>query len=146
MVRHIAFLILLITSSLFAAIRGGPPERIAAASLLAAALASVAVATTFKDRFHHVETGILSVDISLLSILLWLAHRSTRFWPIWIAGFLAAEVFVHLVRPVLPESFTQEYMDAIALWAWFAQIILIIATIRHRRRLRTFGVDIPWKN
>lgn len=143
--RHIAFLALLIGSSLYAAIRGGAPERIAAGSLLAAALLSLDVASPIH-RFHHIERGVLVVDTLLLGLFLWLSHRSTRYWPIWIAGFLGAEIFVHLARAAVPAAFTLEYMDAIALWSWLAQIILMVATGRHRWRLRTQGADASWKS
>jgi len=142
--RHIAFLVLLVGSSLYAGLRGGTPERTAAASLFAAAFLSLDVAAPIH-RFHRIETGVLVVDLLLLSVFLWLAQRSTRFWPIWIAGFLAAEIIVHLARAAVPDFFTLEYMDAIALWGWLAQVLLIVATWRHRHRIRRWGADESWK-
>lgn len=146
MTRQLAFLVLLIVSSLYAAVRGGKPERLGAATLLAGALLSVCLAQPFVARFRHVETGILLVDLTILGILLWLSLRSTRFWPIWIAALVGAEICIHLMRLAFPREIPQAYMTAIGLWSWAAQLLLMIATLRHRRRLKILGADAPWKS
>jgi hypothetical protein len=46
----------------------------------------------------------------------------------------------------VPDVVPKAYMDAVAIWSWVAQIILIIATWRHRRRLGSLGVDNSWKS
>ncbi|WP_069064228.1 hypothetical protein [Sphingobium sp. RAC03] len=99
MTRQIAFLTLLIVSTLYAAWRGGTPERIGAAALLGAACLSVGLVDPFGDRFHHIEIAILLVDFALLSVFIWLSLQSTRFWPLWVTAMLGAEVsFPHLWR------------------------------------------------
>lgn len=145
MTRQIAFLIVLLVSTLYAAIRGGRPERIAAAVLFAGAWASAGVVHPLDRRFVHVETGIFLIDIAILGIFLWLSVRSTRFWPMWIASMLAAEVVVHLGLMIAPSVHWKAYMDATAMWSWLAQIVLIAATWRHRARLKRLGADTPWK-
>lgn len=146
MTRQIAFLTLLIVSTLYAAWRGGTPERIGAAALLGAACLSVGLVDPFGDRFHHIEIAILLVDFALLSVFIWLSLQSTRFWPLWVAAMLGAEVAVHLMRILMPAIVPRAYVDALAVWSWVAQTMLIGATFRHRSRIKQRGVDRPWKS
>lgn len=146
MTRQALFLALLLLSSAYAFIKGGQPERIGAATLLCGASLTVFVASPFGIRFQGVEAGILIIDLLILGIFLWLSIRSTRFWPIWIAGMLGAEVVIHVALMVAPAVVPCAYMQALAVWSWFAQLGLIIATWRHQMRLTRLGVDAPWKN
>ena len=116
--RQSAFLVLLILSSLYAGLRGGRPEQIGAASLLGGALLSTLVVSPFGGRFRLVETGMLLIDIAILGSFLWLSIRSTRFWPLWIAAMLGAEVIVHLMRAIMPGIIPQAYIDGLAIWSW----------------------------
>lgn len=59
---------------------------------------------------------------------------------------LGAEVVIHIALMVAPAVVPRAYMQALAVWSWFAQLGLIIATWRHQMRLTHLGVDAPWKN
>lgn len=146
MTRQIAFLILLLLSTFYASVQGGKPERIGAATLFAGAWLSAWVVNPRGPRFHQIETGILLTDMAILGIFLWLSIRSARFWPVWIAAMLGAEVLVHLGLIIAPSVHWKAYMDATAMWSWLAQFMMIAATWRHRRRLGATGVDVPWKH
>ncbi|MBV2150392.1 hypothetical protein N5J77_05870 [Sphingobium yanoikuyae] len=146
MTRQVLFLAFLLLSSAFAFRRGDQPEKIGAVTLLLGASLTVLVASPLGTRFQNVEAGILVIDISILGIFLWLSIQSTRFWPIWIAAILGAEVVVHVALAIAPEVVPRAYMHGLALWGWFAQLALVIATWRHRRRLKRLGADAPWKS
>ena len=137
MTRQVLFLAFLLLSSAFAFRRGDQPEKIGAVTLLLGASLTVLVASPLGTRFQNVEAGILVIDISILGIFLWLSIQSTRFWPIWIAAILGA---------IAPEVVPRAYMHGLAVWGWFAQLALVIATWRHRRRLKRLGADAPWKS
>jgi hypothetical protein len=145
MTRQVLFLAFLLLSSTYAFIKGGQPERIGAATLLGGAGLTVVVASPLGIRFQALETGILAIDLSILGIFLWLSIRSTRFWPIWIAAMLGAEVIIHVALIIAPNVVPRAYMHALALWSWFVQMALVIATWRHRTRVTRLGVDAPWK-
>jgi hypothetical protein len=145
MTRQIAFLILLITSTLYAGLRGGRPEQIGAATLFAGAWISTLAVHPLGQRFFHVETGILLTDVAILGVFLWLSVRSTRFWPLWVAGMLTAEVIVHIGLIIAPSVRWKAYMDATAIWGWIAQLVLIGATWRTKWRQSHLGADAPWK-
>lgn len=146
MTRQMVFLGLLIVSSLYAMIRGGRVEQIGATALLGGAALSYGLAHPVGVRFQHVEAGIFLVDIIVLGVFICLSFLSTRFWPIWIASLLLSEVIVHIARFAVPDVVPIAYLNAVALWAWAVQVILIAATWRHRDRLRKWGVDKSWRN
>lgn len=146
MSRQVAFLVLLILSTFYAALRGGRPEQIGAATLFAGAWVSTLAVHPQGMRFYHVESGILLIDLAILGVFLWLSVRSTRFWPLWITAMLAAEVVVHIGLIVAPNVHWKAYMDATAIWGWIAQLVLIAATWRTRQRQKKLGADAPWKH
>lgn len=140
------FVGLLVLSSIYGFARGGRPEQIGAATLGSGVLASIALSHPVAFQFQGVEVGMLGVDAAMLGVFLWLSFKSTRFWPAWVSGMLMAEVAVHVMRVTVPDVVPKAYMDAVAIWSWVAQIILIVATWRHRRRRARWGVDRSWKN
>lgn len=145
MTRQTLFFALLLASTLYGLIRGGRPEQIGAATLFAGAWASVLLAHPAGARFNYLEAGILATDVVIWGIFLWLSIQSSRFWPLWVAALLGAEVLVHIGLVFAPRSGWKAYMAASAMWSWVAQPLLIIATWRHRRRLDRYGVDVSWK-
>jgi hypothetical protein len=139
------FLLILLSTTIYALVRGGAPERIGALILLAGAVSSVLLARPFAMRFRHIEPGILLCDMLMFASLVCVALRSTRFWPIWVSGLVGSEIFVDLLRAVVPALAPDVYMYAIGLWSWAIQTILFAGVFRHQMRLRRFGSDDPWK-
>jgi hypothetical protein len=145
MLRHALFDIALLAICAFVLFRGSMPERLGAAVALAGTALTIAMASTFPSRFRHIETGVMIVDALTFLAFTWLALRSNRFWPIWVAGLQGATIIMHLTRLMVPEVMPRAYMDAVALWSYPILALLLIGAIRHRRRLKEFGSDPMWK-
>lgn len=143
--RQDAFLVLLIASTAYGLLQGGRPERFGAVTLFVGAVTSALVIGPVGTRFYHVEPGILEIDIVVLGVFLRISVRSTRFWPLWVAALLTAEVIIHVGTVIAPSVHWKAYMNATALWSWLIQGMLVAGTFRHRRRLKRQGVDEPWK-
>lgn len=143
--RHEIFDLLLLISCVYALWRGGAPERIAGATLLLGDLLSVGVVLLHQGRYAHEEYGLFGVDLLILIILTFTALRSTRWWPLVLAGLQLDGVLVHFVHLVAPHTLPVTYLNATALWAYPMVAFLAIATWRHRSRLGRFGEDPPWK-
>lgn len=74
--------------------RGGWPERLAAAAMI---LAWIASALLYKTRlWFGPQTAVFLVDLALLAVLLFIALRSDRWWPMWASGFHALTLFLML--------------------------------------------------
>lgn len=143
--RHLAYLLLLIAACLYAAVRGGRPERIGAATFVAGSVLSLVLSELQGIGFRGPELGIITVDAAMFGIFTWLSLRSTRFWPIWVSGVIGSELIVHTMRAAAPAIVPQAYLDAQALWSWIALTILILGTRRHVVRRYRRGTDPDWR-
>jgi hypothetical protein len=142
--RQEFFVVLLLLSCAYAFLRGGAPERIIGAVLLLGTLMSVLVVTPHQ-HFYHEEYGVFLVDVVALLIFGVVAFRSTRWWPLFVAGLQLDGVLVHLIHFVAPSTIPIAYLDATALWSYPMVLILATGTRRHRRREKRVGSDAAWK-
>ncbi|WP_454887826.1 hypothetical protein [Sphingomonas oryzagri] len=143
--RHEIFDLLLLICCVYAIWRGGAPERIAGATLLIGDILSVASVLLHPGRFRHEEFGLFAIDLVILVILVVIALRSRRWWPLILAGLQLDGVLAHFVHLIAPRTLPIAYLNATALWAYPMVIILAIATRRHRTRLTHLGEDPAWR-
>ncbi|USQ98629.1 hypothetical protein [Caulobacter sp. RL271] len=93
---------LLITAGL-ALWRGGWPERLAGVAMILAWFA-----TYFLYNYHQKfgpQTAMFLVDLALMLVLLFIALRSNRWWPMWACGFHGLSltlVLATLADPKIP--------------------------------------------
>lgn len=146
LMRHILFFLYLPLACAYAVARGALPERIAAITIVAGTSATLLVAPTLPLRFRHIEIGIFTTDLVMFLVFTALALRSTRVWPIWIAGLQGATVVMHIARLIASQVVPQAYMDAISLWSYPVIALVVAGTWRHRQRIRKFGADPSWKS
>jgi len=133
MIHKIVFLSLLLGSCGYAVWLGRDNERLTAIALLSSAVASVYLQTS---KFFQPESGILLVDLVLLSYLIWLALRSDRFWPLYAAGFQVVGTTIHLARIADHNVLHSAYATAQVFWAYPVLFALVVGTsleARYRR-------------
>lgn len=143
MLRLVLFNLLYVTSSLFALVRGGAPERMAALILIADFELSLFVVNPMAGRYAGVEWAMFGVDFAAFAALYLLSILSTRFWPMWMAALQGCVALSHLVgfrRDIIAWA----YGTMVASWSYLLLAILAIATWRHMRRLARHGVDPSW--
>src|SRR5882757_7154799 len=128
----------------FAIWRGGAPERVAAGSLLLAALATALSFTAFQGRFQRPEIGVMVTDMLLVAALYSLALRSNRIWPMLLAALQLSSVLVHLAKIVDLAMAAWVYQFLLKIWAYPMIALLVVGTVRHRARLARFGADQAW--
>lgn len=141
----ILFLMLLLGACLYAAVRGGAPERIGAAILIVATLASAITLAASEDRYRETEVATMWVDVAMTIAFLALALRAQRYWPMWISMVQLDLIAMHLVM-FSPETGSWSYWAMQALWSYPQPILLAIGTWRHRERLRLYGDDPAWSS
>jgi hypothetical protein len=95
--------------------RGGRSERWAASALFAGWLTTLLV---YRYRTGGTEWGVLSVDLALLLVLVWIALRSRRFWPMFAAGFHLLAVVTHVARTVDIHVNHWAYITAEIIWGY----------------------------
>lgn len=142
----LAFLILLLASAIYAFWRGGAPERIGAAVVLAGTVASFFAVSGAGARWLNLETGLLIVDATMLAAILILVVRANRLWPIPMAALLIVQVSGHFLKTLDPQIYPFLYWLTSSLWSYLILGILIVATRNHRARLKKQGWDASWSS
>src|SRR4051794_41943178 len=94
------FRILLALVALYAFLRGSRDERYAGAIMIVGAAATHLAISPLRQRFGVVETPVMMVDIAVFAGFLWIALRSQRFWPMWIAGLQLTAILGHVMKLV----------------------------------------------
>ena len=91
------FRVLLALVALYALLRGRRDERQVGIIFVVGVIATELVLPPRQERFEGVETHLMLVDVAVFLGFSWVAIRSERFWPLWIAG-------LQLVRSLLLEA------------------------------------------
>jgi hypothetical protein len=130
--RELIFVLLLVATCGYAMAYGRQDARIVGAACIVASLASV----TLASRYSGVETGVLVIDLLTLAVFLFVALRSDRFWPLWIAGLQVTTTIGHVLKAIQLDLVPIAYAVALRFWAYPILIILAVATWRNRQRLQ----------
>lgn len=96
-------------------------------------LAAILSPLSVEARWSSPETGLLGVDVALLVLLLTIALRSDRFWPLWAAGFHVIGTTIHLATFVEVDIWPPAYANAQAFWAWPVLVALLVGTMLEAR-------------
>jgi hypothetical protein len=98
-----------------AAWRGRAYERMAAGVYFVAWVLTVAV---FQSHSEATQWAVLAIDAGVLIFLVWVALRSTRYWPLFAAGFHLLAVVTHLAHAADPRVSGWAYQTAELLWSY----------------------------
>ena len=128
------FRILLALVALYALLRGKRDEQQVGIIFVVGVVASELALSPIHERYAGVETNLLLVDLAVLAGFLWVALRSDRFWPLWMAGLQLTAILGHLLKVVEVELFARAYAAALFFWAWPMLMILAAGTWRTHRR------------
>jgi hypothetical protein len=136
--RVIFYNSLLLLVLVYAMARGGRSERAAALILFVCSLLTKLIyLIPAADRFGDVEYAVLLVDAAGLAGFTWVALKSDRFWPLWIAALQLIGILVHLSRMIEPAMLPTAYAFLLAIWAYPQLALIAYGTWHyHRRRLR----------
>ena len=128
------FRILLVLVALYAFVRGRRDERQVGVIFVLGVIATEIVLPPPRLRFEGVETHLMLVDIVVFLGFTFVALRSERFWPLWIAGLQLTAVFGHVLKAVDVTLFSRAYAAALVVWAYPMLLILAIGTWRGHHR------------
>lgn len=126
----LAFILGMVAICSLAAFRGGRDERLAAAALATAALASPLVVSR---HFAGPELGVILVDGALFAALMYIAIGSKAFWPMWAAGFQLCGLAVHLAAAISPRMLPAAYVETLGVWSVAVLITLLLGTVLEGR-------------
>jgi hypothetical protein len=146
MAFFIAFAVLLVSSTTFAAWKGGAPERLAAAFYWMAWLVTLFANPHGATRWRNIEIGYFLIDVALLLALVWLAMKANRVWPMPAAALQLIVVLGHFAKMLDPALMGSAYAIMSVFWPYLQLSILAIGTWLHWRRVRTQGAVPSWSS
>jgi len=126
---------LLILTCGYALTIGRTDERIVGAVCVLASVITAFALSPWRHRYSEVETGELLVDIVTLVAFVYVALRSNRFWPLWVAGLQLTTSMSHMLKAVDLGLGAQAYAAAEKFWSYPILLILAVGTWRGHRRM-----------
>jgi hypothetical protein len=135
MLSPLAYYAILFAVCAYAFLRGRTDERLAAATCIAATFATNLVYEPIGS-FAGVEVGVLIVDVATLAAFTYLALRSERFWPLWVAGLQLTTLVAHALKAIDLDLMPQAYAAAARFWVYPIFLIIVVGTYRSHQRLR----------
>jgi hypothetical protein len=127
-----ASLIALVLSAAAGLWRGGWPERAAAFGMVGAWFVSALFQSSLQRR--GVQTGVMITDILLLALLLAIALKSDRWWPMWAAAFQAMNVVVHLAVLADAKIWGWAYFTGGAVFSYLVMLSLLVGALSRPGR------------
>src|SRR5215212_4905947 len=94
------FRLLLMLVAAYAFVRGSRDEREVGIVLVAGVIATTLALSPVANRYNGLEGTVMFVDLAVFAGFLWVALRSERFWPLWIAGLQLTTIIGHLLKAV----------------------------------------------
>ena len=144
MTRIAAFLVLIILLALHAAWRGGAPERLAAAAMLSATVATSLTNLQVALPFREVQWPLVWIDAVLFVALFAIALMANRFWPLWVAALQCVALAAHAARAFDPGILPLAYWWVVGKLSYPMLFLLMVGTERHYRRRRGGARDPAW--
>ncbi|MFL6728652.1 MAG: hypothetical protein ACJ8E3_08385 [Sphingomicrobium sp.] len=133
MLPPVIFWLLLFVVCASAALRGRTDERIAAGACAVATLVTHFILGPMKIKYSTVEPGLMALDLAMLATFVVLALRSSRFWPLWVAGLQLTMSTAHLLKAVEVDLMPRAYAAALVFWSYPILIIILISSWRTHK-------------
>jgi hypothetical protein len=115
---------------LLAAIFGRWEERVAAGAFLM----DSALTRLFRDHsWIGPQWAEFWMDLGFLALLIFIALRTRRFWPLFAAGFQLLTIVTHTARMLDPKVNGWTYATAVIIWSYMIMYAIL------------FGVWGSWK-
>jgi uncharacterized membrane protein YecN with MAPEG domain len=134
MLPPLIFWILLLFVFVFALVRGRTDERIAAGACLVATLVTHFILGPMKLQYDSIEPGLAAIDAGMLAVFVALALRSSRFWPLWVAGLQLTMSMAHVFKAVDFTLLPRAYAAAAVFWSYPILLIILVGTWRTSRK------------
>jgi hypothetical protein len=144
--RLILFLTLLGVSVIYALRRGGEPERAAAVVFILMTISDPFVHALTPLSYIKLDPGHFIIDFTGWVLLLAIALRANRFWPLWVSSLQTVSLIAHIAKLLDYSIHPVGYAIMQVASSYPLLLILIIGTYNHEKRLRQSGSDRPWRH
>lgn len=143
--RVALFVAFLLAALAYAVWRGGGPERTMAGIALIMVGSDVVLHHFVPVEFAALDTGHLIIDLFGATSTILLALCAHRCWPMFVAVLHTLPLLAHTSRFLDVTMHPAAYLTMQVASSWLVPPILILATWRHRQRLRRTVSDPSWQ-
>jgi hypothetical protein len=112
--------------------RGGWAERTIAIGMIVDTVASAVMQNT-RD-WASPQWADLTIDVIYLLVMLFVAFRSHRLWPLWAAAFQLIDVAIYFAFIVDRRVGALAPYRAIVIWSYLILIVIVVGTLTRRSR------------
>jgi hypothetical protein len=125
-------------------LRGGAPERVLAGVLMAAALCS-GICIRLVHHLSHEDCWIfVAVDIVAFMLMLVVALKANRVYPLWIGAIELVMLISHLWRLSFLQALPHAHTMLHGIAAITQLLVLAVGLAAHMRRDRSQAAAINW--
>lgn len=135
---------LLVFSISYSFWRGGEPERLGAAILLAMTLLQAVSSALLPPRIDAVDPVAVIIDGFGVIAFGVIALYARRIWPVWATSLQILSLSSHFAKQLEPGTRGGIYMIMKGAPTLVVAVILLVGTVLHRRRMRTQVTDRAW--
>jgi len=126
--------------------KGGPPERLAAVSIVVWIVADAVYHLLFgPSGFDKVDPVHLVLDGGELAAIVWLALNANRTWPLWAAAAQVICVCGHVALLIEGDGMRRAYWAMTQLPQYIQLLALLLGATAHARRVRLMGRYRSWR-
>ena len=128
--------------------RGGGPEKLCAGTFVGMWIADRVyhAILTSAVQFESVDLVHLGIDMLATAVLLKVALKANRLYPLWLTALQLAATLSHLFRAASPALQDGAYSIFIVAPSYLQIPSLAIALLLHLRRQRKHGPYPSWQN
>ena len=138
--------VIVVTMTVLAYRRGGPPERIASLFIAGWILTDGLYHVLFgPSGFTTVDPVHVVLDGAELVAIMWLALRANRLWPLFAAAAQVMCVSGHLAVLIAPDGATKAYWAMTQLPQYIQLTALLAGAYAHARRYQVLGPYRSWR-
>tara|TARA_R110000772_G_scaffold31902_1_gene78379 strand:+ start:1166 stop:1603 length:438 start_codon:yes stop_codon:yes gene_type:complete len=144
--RIALYISLLVSCTIYAAWRGGAPERTIAISYFATWILDSSVHFFTPAEYAEMDPGHLVIDLIIWIAFFVVAMRAKRFWPLCVVSLQTIALVAHLTKLMDVSIHPQAYLIMQVASSYPLLITLAIGTYCHQRRLKANGIDLSWRS
>jgi len=139
--RSLFYGIIMWSVFLFSYRYGGWEEKAAISTIVIGSYLTFVLTVAFRVRYRNIELSVALEDLGQFLLLQFIALRSKKFWPLWLAALTGVPLITHLA-PLMPGMLLQTYNNAIRLWSYPQLLVIALGTIHHHAsRVREQGYE-----
>lgn len=126
--------------------KGGRPERAVALTFILMIGADPFVHSLTPATYVDLDPGHFIIDFVGWAVLLYVALRALRLWPLWVSSLQTISLIAHVIKLLNYSIHPLVYAIMQVSSSYLLLTVLTIGTYCHQKTLHRIGSDLPWRH